>query len=188
MTKSERSLSKDLKKAASILKSGGIVIFPTDTVYGIGCRFDDSKAIDKLYLIKKTPVDQNFPILVSDINQVNKLAKVTQVAEKLISKYWPGALTIVLESLDGLTKLGFRMPDSNLVKSLIAEVGVPIIGTSANFSGQTSPKTYEELDPEFMKLAGFVIKGGCQKGIESTVVDATFDPPKIIRQGVVKLD
>jgi len=180
-------LHSNNNNAVDILKSGGIVIFPTDTVYGIGCRFDDQKAIARLYQIKGTPQNQPFPILVSNINQVKKLATITKIGQILIDKYWPGALTIILPTFVKGQKIGFRMPKSDLVKSLIDQIGIPIIGTSANFRGQKAVKNYQELDPKIIKLADLVIKGECKKGIESTVVDATFDPPKILRQGAVTL-
>ena len=176
-----------IEKAIAILKKGGIVIFPTDTVYGIGCRFDDKEVISRLYKIKKTPDGQQFPILVSDLNQVEELAVINKTGEELIKKYWPGALTIILQSKGGKEKIGFRMPDSSLIKSLVDGVGVPLIGTSANFHGSRAPKSYDELDAGFAKLADFVLKGKCQLGQESTVVDAIGDVPKILRQGAVKL-
>src|SRR3990172_8598278 len=142
-----------IKEAVKILKKGGIVIFPTDTVYGICCRFDDKDAISRLYKIKKTPVTQPFPILVSDLSKVEKLAVINKTGEELIKKYWPGALTIILKSKKGIEKIGFRMPDSPLIKSLIDGVGMPITGTSANFHGSCAPKSYEELDSVFIKLA-----------------------------------
>lgn len=176
-----------IKKAVRILKNGGIVIFPTDTVYGISCRFNDKDAISRLYKIKKTPSIQPFPILVTELSQIKKLAIINKTGEKLIKKYWPGALTIVLKSKVSKEKIGFRMPSSSLIKLLIDEVGAPIIGTSANFHGSSPPKSYEELDPDFVKLADFILKGDCQLGAESTVVDATAIPPKILRQGVITL-
>ena len=206
-------MNKDLQKAVKTLKNGGIVIFPTDTVYGIGCRFDDQKAIEKLYKIKETPKTQSFPILVSSVSQVEKLAKVNPIAQDLIDKYWPGALTIILPSRhpeyfvytqyklerriysdssrvrlgqNDTSKVGFRMPDSDLIRSLIDKVGVPIVGTSANFHGKPAPKNFGQIDPELIKLADFAIKGKCPGGIESTVVDATFNPPKILREGAIK--
>ena len=176
-----------LEKAIAVLKKGGIVIFPTDTVYGIGCRFDDKDAIDRLYKIKKTPSGQPLPILVSDLSQVEKLAVINKTGEGIIKKYWPAALTVILESKYGKEKIGFRMPDSELVRSLIDGLGEPLIGTSANFHGSRAPKSYDELDAGFTKLANFVLKGGCQLGMESTVVDATVNPPKILRKGAITL-
>ena len=173
---------KDLKKAARILKNGGVVIFPTDTIYGIGCRFDNQSAISRIYRIKGSSKSQSFPVLVSDISQVKELARVTKTAEKLIGKYWPGGLTVVLPSRhpererrnysdssaapqNDTSKVGFRMPDSDLIRFFIKEVGVPLIGTSANFHNQKTPKSFDELNPNVVKLADFVIKGRCKLGI-----------------------
>src|SRR3989344_3885958 len=177
-----------LEKAIAVLKKGGIVIFPTDTVYGIGCLFDNPKAVDRIYEIKKTPTNQPFPILVSNLSQVEDLAVINKTGEGIIKKYWPGALTIVLDSKNGKEKIGFRMPDSALIKSIIDGVGMPLIGTSANLHGSDAPKSYEELDSDFAKLADFVLEGKCQLGAESTVVDATGDVPDILRQGAIKLN
>lgn len=199
MKKQEKSKLKEIEKVVTILKDGGVVIFPTDTVYGVGCRFDNQDAVNRLYKIKGAPQAQFFPILVSKITQVKRLAKVNNSAEKLMREYWPGGLTVILIKSSDLkpglkqlrkpglrhNKIGFRMPDSDLVRSIIDKVGVPIIGTSANFHGKSVPRSFEELNPEFVKLADFVIKGKCQGGIESTVVDTTVDPPAIIRQGAV---
>ena len=196
--------AKDLKKAARILKGGGVVIFPTDTVYGIGCCFDNQEAINRIRQIKGTPRNQPFPILVSKISQVKKLAIVTKIGKKLISKYWPGGLTIILYARhlererriysdssatpqNDISKVGFRMPDSDFIRSFINKVGVPIIGTSANFYGQKPAKSFKDLDSQILELADFVIKGRCQKGIESTIVDATSDPPKVLRKGAITL-
>lgn len=176
----------ELSLAVKILKSGGIVIFPTDTVYGIGCRCDNGDALERIYKIKARPKDQPFPHLVSSLSQVEKIANVTPLAKKLINKYWPGALTIIVDCDDG-QKIGFRMPDNKNLLYIIDKVGVPIIGTSANFHTQPSPKSYEELDPDIIKKADYVLKGDCQKGIESTVVDATENKLKILRQGAVPL-
>ena len=183
----DQSLEDQIKEAVRILKKGGVVIFPTDTVYGIGCRFDDKDAVPRLYKIKKTPTGQPFPILVSSLSQIEDLAIIYKTAEELIKKFWPGALTIVLKSKNGREKIGFRMPDSQLVKSLIDGVGVPIIGTSANFHGHPTPKSYKELNPDLIKLVDFVMEGECEGGVESTVVDATFDPPKVLRRGAITL-
>ena len=182
-----QSSGDQIKEAIAVLKKGGIVIFPTDTVYGIGCRFDDKEVISRLYKIKKTPTGQPFPILVTKLSQVEDLASINKTAEELIKKLWPGALTIILQSKKNKEKIGFRMPDSSLVRSIISGVGVPVIGTSANFHGFQAPKSYKELDSDFIKLSDFVLKGECQLGMESTVVDATGDVPKVLRQGVITL-
>ena len=193
VSKSKFSINSN-NKAVNVLKSGGIVIFPTDTVYGISCRFDNQKAIKRLYQIKGTPQNQPFPILVSKIDQVKSLAIITKIGQQLINKYWPGAITIILPSRhssaapqNDTSKVGFRMPDSDLIRFLIDRVGVPIIGTSANIHGQKPVSSFADLDPKIIKLADLAISGECQKGVESTVVDATCTPPKVLRQGAVKL-
>ena len=184
-------MKKQEELALKILNGGGVIIFPTDTVYGIGCRFTGRDAIDRIHKIKGTPKTQQFPILVSNADQVEKLAIVNINARDLIKKYWPGGLTIILSSrhpelVSGSKKIGFRQPDSTLINNLTENVG-PIIGTSANFHGDPTPRSYEELNPQFIKLADFVIKGKCKKGIESTVVDLTTNKIEVLRQGAVKL-
>lgn len=181
------STIKEIESAAAIIRLGGVVIFPTDTVYGIGASSDSKKSIERIYQIKGTPKSQAFPLLISDVGQVRNKAKITLSAEKLIEKHWPGALTIILESLDGREKIGFRLPNSLLVRILIEKVTVPIIGTSANFHGKRTANSFDNLDPEFSKLADYTIEGECKLGVESTVVDASVDPPKVIREGAVTI-
>ncbi len=188
MKESESLDLNTLKKAAQIIRAGGVVIFPTDTVYGIGCRFDDPQAIARLYQIKKTPNSQQFPVLVASVKQVAGIVDITPAANNLIKKFWPGALTIVLKKADGRGKLGVRQSASSIVQTLIENTGVPIIGTSANLHGRKPPKKFEDLDTEIVKRVDFTLVGECELGIESTVVDATYDPPKILRLGAIQID
>lgn len=174
-------------QAVQVLKNGGIVIFPTDTVYGIGTRPDISEAVEKIYRIKKTSQAQKFPILVSTIDQVESYAEVTDLAKSLMQKYWPGALTLILKKKGSSEKIGFRMPKSEIVKNLIDRLGVPIIGTSANIHGQKPPLSFEQLDPQIKSKADFVIKGKCKLQKESTVVDATGDSLVVLRQGAIEI-
>lgn len=187
MDKREKLKSRQVNKAAEILKSGGVVVFPTDTVYGMGAIFNNKKAIERIYQIKQTPKTQNFPILISDIKQIKDLVTINDNAKTLIKKYWPGALTIIVNLKNSKKKIGIRMPDSEIVRSLITETKKPIIGTSANIHGEKTPTTFKQLDPKIIKLADFTIEGKCGKKIESTVVDTTVSPPKILRQGAVKI-
>lgn len=184
----ESKSTEEIEKAAQILKSGGVVVFPTDTVYGIGCLADNQRAVDRIYKIKARGKKQLFPILVSSINQVEKFAEVNQKARELANKHWPGGLTIIMYDKQKRYKVGLRIPASPLVKTLIEKTGSPVIGTSANFHNNHAPRSYEELDPNFIKLVDFVIKGECNGGVESTVVDTTVDPPKVLRQGAIALD
>src|SRR3989344_3731332 len=102
----------DIEKAAQILKNGGIVIFPTDTIYGIGCLASNKESVGRLYEIKGTPKNQKFPLLVSSVRLASQIAIITKDAGELITKHWPGALTIILKSKDRKTTVALRMPDS----------------------------------------------------------------------------
>lgn len=183
----EKSLSSEIRKAAQILKNGGVVIFPTDTVYGIGCIFDNKKALSKIYRIKSRPQTLPFPILVSSTSQAESLGAINSLARKLIEKYWPGGLTIIIKNKENNGKIGVRMPDSDVVKELIKAAEGPIVGTSANFHGHKSVSDFDSLDPKLTRLADFTIEGECKRGRESTVVDTTKGKLEIIRQGAVKL-
>lgn len=182
-TKEKLKLS-EINKAAQIITEGGVVVFPTDTVYGIGCRFDDTKAIERIKKIKKSK--QNFPLLVSNFADVNKIAYLNNQAQILAEKYWPGALTLVIKSKNGGT-IGVRMPNSKTVISLIKKSKSPIIGSSANFHGKKSPASFSDLDPKLVGLVDFVLKSDSKNKGESTVIDTTVIPYKILRQGVLKI-
>lgn len=181
----EESQLLEIKKAADILKKGGVVIFPTDTVYGIGCILNNPNAIARIEKIKGSK--QEFPVLISSIKQAHHLAKVTDAAKHLAQKYWPGQLTIILEKHFGAGKIGLRIPNHKIPISIIDETNSPIIGTSANFHGQKAPTSYEELDPTLVSLVDFVIRGKCLGKTNSTVVDATKFPIKILRKGAVEI-
>lgn len=185
MNEQEELQSEQINKAVKILKQGGVVIFPTDTVYGIGCRYDLPHAIERIKNIKSTT--QNFPILISNINQAHNLAVMDNIAINLATSYWPGALTIILLAKKSHHKIGLRMPDSDIVKNIIDKLGKPIIGTSANFHKQPPVTKSEDLDSRLVNLADYVIRGECKEKAESTVVDATMTPVKILREGVVKI-
>lgn len=180
-----------------LLDNGGIIIFPTDTAFGIGCRIDRSEAVDKLFQIRKRPQAQAMPVLVSSIDMaLDYLDSPSGIVRRLMDAYWPGALTIVAPCKTNLIyspirgngkNLGVRMPDHEIALSIIRGVGVPILGPSANFHGAPTPFRYEDLDPELMKLVDLVIPGICKTSNVSTVVDCSIDPYKVIRQGAVTL-
>lgn len=185
MTKKEESRSNDINKAIPILKRGGVVIFPTDTVFGIGCVWNNSIALARIKKIKGS--NQSFPILIDNLTQLHKLAYVTEPAQHLIDRFWPGALTLLLKSRHDRKKIGIRMPRSKITRELIAGVGVPLIGTSANFHTKKAPTHYGELDENFKKLADYTVNGECDLKKESTVVDATSIPLKILRYGALNI-
>jgi L-threonylcarbamoyladenylate synthase len=191
-------MQDDIEQATKFLKSGGIVIFPTDTAYGIGCRIDDKKAVKRLFEIRKRAETKATPVLVSSIAMARGYWEDIPdlVLEKLIKPYWPGALTIVLQSKvekvpslvrGGGENLGLRMPNNKVLLSIIEEIGVPILGTSANFAGEKTPYALEELDPELVELVDYVLTGECKGKNASTVIDCSVKPWKILRQGAVKI-
>lgn len=186
----------EVLQAVKILKDGGIVIFPTDTAFGIGCRIDDEDAIKRLFQLRKRPETKAVPVLVSDLHMAEDYVESVpqDVIDKLVKPYWPGALTIVLQSKTekilslvrgGKDTLGVRVPDHLTTLALINGVGVPILGTSANFAGEETPYTFENLDKELVRLVDFVVPGECHTKFSSTVIDCTITPWKILRQGAV---
>lgn len=187
----------DLRKAIEILNQGGVVVSPTDTAFGVGCRIDDEKAVGRLVKLKRRPQNQAMPVLVDSLKMAQKyLLPFEDRVLELIKKYWPGALTIVLpcrvelipQSVRGGGKtLGVRWPNHPVAQKLITETGVPILGPSANFPGAKTPYKYEDLDPEFLKNVDYVLPGECPVGIASTVIDCSQKPWKIIRQGAIHL-
>lgn len=204
---SPKTNEKLISRAIEILNSGGIVVFPTDTAFGVGCRIDKEKAIERLFRIRNRPLNQAVPVLVDSIEMAKDyLLPLPKEVEDTMKKYWPGALTIVypcqtkkVPSLvrgDGKT-LGVRMPDHKIPLQLISAtggsafggkvVGVPILGPSANFHGAPTPYKFKDLNQDFLKLVDLVIPGECKIGLASTVVDCSQKPWKIIRQGTVRL-
>lgn len=187
----------DKDRAISILREGGIVIFPTDTAFGIGCRMDDTKAVDRLFAIRKRPVTQATPVLVvSEDMALTYYLDPPEIVRRLMRQYWPGALTIVAKCKEELVyspirgggeTIGFRMPDHDITLAIIRGVGVPILGPSANFHGHPTPYRFENLDPELVKLVDLVVPGVCKAGTASTVVDCSVTPYRILRQGAVRL-
>jgi L-threonylcarbamoyladenylate synthase len=189
-----------MPEAIKVFKNGGIVIFPTDTAIGIGCRLDKEYSLKRLFEIRKRPKNKPLLVLVDSIEMAqNYLLPIPkEIKDKLINRYWPGRLTIIfkcdadrvpsLARNDGNT-LGVRLPDNSKLRELIKEVGVPIVAPSANFSGEKTPFKFEELNPELKKLADYVLKEdtGLQKNV-STIIDCTVTPWKIIREGEIKYE
>jgi L-threonylcarbamoyladenylate synthase len=186
------------KNTVTIVREGGIIIFPTDTAFGIGCRIDRPDSVDRLFRIRKRPPEQAMPVLVSSIEMA--LAYFTDpsdIVRHLMKTYWPGALTIVAPCKKDLiyspirgngNTIGLRMPDNQTILKIIEDVGVPVLGPSANFHGDPTPYSLSDLNPELMKLVDYVVPGECTVKQASTVVDCSVEPYKILRQGAIKLD
>ncbi len=177
-----------LARAAAILRSGGLVVLPTDTVYGIAALPTIPEAVRRLYALKGRPPEKAIALLIDDFAQVEQLvARVPPVARDLAQRFWPGALTIVFPAKDpqGGT-VALRLPDHEVPRRLIRTVGSPMATTSANLSSQKSSVTAEDVLEQLPVGYELLIDGGrCPVGIESTVIDATTSPPRILRIGAV---
>ena len=188
-----------LTEAVKILKQGGIVIYPTDTAFGIGCRIDNKKSIQKLFRLRKRPQSRATPVLVDSIRMAEKyfISPLPDNVRHIMRDYWPGALTVVYRSKQDLIPplvrgggdtIGLRIPNHDIPMALINAVGVPILGPSANFHGQNTPYKFSQLDSQLVELADYVIDGKCLVGNVSTVIDCVSNPFKILRLGGLKVD
>jgi len=182
-------------RAIEILKNGGIVAFPTDTVYGLGGDVFNVRAVERIYRVKQRSRNLPLPVLLADSTQLADIvASVPETARYLMRHFWPGGLTLVLPKKDtlpdiitaGSNKVAVRIPDHVVPISLIRGLGAPIIGTSANISDKPSPVTAEEVEQQIGSQVDLIIDvGRCPGGLESTVVDVTGETPVILRRGVI---
>ena len=189
--------NEKINEVVAVLNDGGIVIFPTDTAFGVGCRMDLEEAVKRLFTIRKRPETQATPVLMSGKDMAKKyLSPLPETVENLMDTYWPGGLTIVYncktESVPKLVRgggknLGVRMPDHDLTLEIIKNLSVPLLGPSANFHGKPTPYIFSDLDSELVKQVDYVVEGRCKTKRASTVVDCTISPWKIMRQGRVVL-
>ncbi|KAF0133161.1 MAG: tRNA threonylcarbamoyladenosine biosynthesis protein [Candidatus Saganbacteria bacterium] len=183
--KTIKANKKAIKIACEIIKSGGIIIFPTETVYGIGASALNKSAIKKIYKIKGRSFDKPLQVLISDKKQIAEFAKeISTSAQELIKKYWPGSLTLVLKKRGSRNNtVGLRMPDHKFILKLIKETG-PLAATSANISGKPAPINAKEVNI----TADLLIDGGkCKQGLASTVIDATAEKLIVLRNGSIKI-
>ena len=187
-----------LAGAAAILDRGGLVAFPTDTVYGIGCRADDAEAIERLFAAKRRPVDKQVPIIGASVEQAEALGyRVDEGIRALAARWWPGPLTIVLPAEPALragaaqpATQAFRVPDHDVALALIERSG-PLATSSANRSGE--PETYDADDVLVAfaddDLLDAVVDGGrVPGGFASTVLDLSSSPPRVLREGPITRD
>ena len=185
----------ELKKQAKLLIEGETVIFPTETVYGLGANALDEDAVKKIYEAKGRPSDNPLIVHIYEKQEVYGLAKdVSDKAEKIMDKFWPGPITIILNKKNivpyrtsgGLETVALRIPSHPIAREIIRQAGVPIAAPSANISGRPSPTkanhVYEEMNG---RVSGIVLGGDSSYGLESTVLDMTGDIPMILRPGSI---
>ena len=186
-----------INKAVEVLNSGGIVIFPTDTAFGIGCRIDDEKAVKRVFEIKKRDYSKPLLALVDSMEMAREYVSILEgVKQKLLDKYWPGGLTVFLKCnlekvpsvvRSGTESLAVRLPDHDEIRNIISQVGVPILATSANISGEKTPYLLSEVSNELISKVDFVLEGECTLKKQSTIIDCTANPWKIVRKGAVEV-
>ncbi len=194
----------DLKQAIAIIRRGGLVIYPTETLYGLGCDATNEAALRRLFEIKGRALTQPPPLLIAGEAQLTMLvADVSPTARELMAQHWPGALTLILPAQEGLSPLltseangvktiGVRESGHAIARALCEGAGVPIVATSANFSGATgnaaAPRILDDIPADFKALVDLVLDGGAVGGAPSTIVDCTSAAPRVLRRGAIELD
>lgn len=186
---------EDIAKAGEIVANGGLVAFPTETVYGLGADAFDPEAVENIYVVKGRPADNPSIVHVSCAEQLRLLTPViTPMMKRVMDAFWPGPVTMICEktyevpyvTTGGLETVGIRMPSNEAARALIDAAGTPIAAPSANLSGKPSPTSAEHVKDDFDGKIGAIIDGGpCEIGIESTVIDVTGDVPMILRPGIM---
>ena len=192
----KKGVQAQIEKGLKILKDGGVIAFPTDTVYGLGADAFNLKAVQRIFQIKNRPSHLPLPLLIADISQLTLVAEsASGVALFLARRFWPGGLTLVLPKAVSLpsylapgSTVAVRVPDHSVCLSLIRGLGAPVIGTSANLSGNPPALTADEAKQQVGDKVDLIIDGGrCSGGVESTIVDTTGETATILRQGIIAL-
>ncbi|MBU4311722.1 MAG: threonylcarbamoyl-AMP synthase [Candidatus Omnitrophica bacterium] len=175
-----------IKDAAEVLKKGGLVAFPTETVYGIAANLSDAKAIKRLCDVKKRPAGKPFTIHIARFETLKDLrVDLSEKGKRIIHKFWPGSLTIVAFNKKK-EKIGIRMPSNKIALALINAASMPIVAPSANISGGSPPTSAKEVISEMKDAIDMVLDGGTtEAGKESTILDVTAHPFKILRKGAI---
>lgn len=184
-----------IKKAGEILKKGGLVAFPTETVYGLGADGLNENAAKKIYAAKGRPSDNPLIIHITDMAALGRIAKkIPEAAVRIAGKYWPGPLTMIFEKTDavpygttgGLDTVAVRMPEDDIAAAVIRAGGGYIAAPSANTSGRPSPTKARHVKEDLEGRIDMIVDGGpTEIGVESTILDMTADPPMILRPGAV---
>ena len=192
------SIEQGLDDAVELIKSGDIVVFPTETVYGLGANAFDGNAVRKIFEAKGRPMDNPLIAHIADISWIDELAiDVSDEAKAVIKAFMPGPITVILKRSDavpnevtaGLDTVGIRFPKHNVARRFIMACGTPIAAPSANTSTKISPTRAEHVFEDMQGRIPLILQGGeCEVGIESTIVDMTADVPTILRPGAITAD
>ena len=190
--------NEELDECVETIKKGGLVIFPTETVYGIGTNAYCEDSVKKIYEVKQRPDEKPLSILVSNISEICKYGYVDNENEKkIIEKFMPGPLTIILKKREGVfdyissgkDTIGIRIPDNEIIKKILDEAEIPIVAPSANISGKPSGIVMDEILKDFYGKVDICVDGGkAQLGESSTIVQIIDNKPVILREGKIKLE
>lgn len=180
-----------IRQVVGCLQQGGVIIYPTDTTYGIGCDIFNRKGVKKIFQIKKRDSRKPFSFICSDLAEISNYAQVSNFAFKIMKRHLPGAYTFVLDATkivpDSLSTkqktVGVRIPDNAICQAIVRELGHPLVTTSANVSGQVTPQDPRDIDEQMGRLVDFVIDGGISMDEASTVISLVNDQIEVIRQG-----
>lgn len=195
----EHNIDKNIiSECAIALKEGKLVVFPTETVYGLGANALDSEAVKKIFIAKGRPQDNPLIVHISEIEEIKDVTKyIPDIAYKFMTKFWPGPMTLILPKSDkipettsgGLDSVGIRMPSNVIARELIRQSGVPVAAPSANISGRPSPTDMERCIEDLNGKVDYILGGEkCDVGVESTVIDCTTYPPCVLRPGGITLE
>jgi len=179
--------------ATELLRSGSLVAFPTDTVYGLAAYPWEEAAVERLYQVKQRPKELPIPLLLSDSAEVERVAMLPARCRALSDRFWPGGLTLVLEKKASVSRsitdrptVAVRVPNLPLARDIIRRVGGVLAVTSANISGAATPVTAREVEEQLGGRIALIVDGGsCPAGVPSTVLDCSVWPPVVLRSGVV---
>ncbi|MBF0227249.1 MAG: threonylcarbamoyl-AMP synthase [Desulfobacterales bacterium] len=185
-----------IKKASDIIHEEGLVCIPTRCLYGLAASAFSADAVNKIYRVKKRLLSKPILVFVHDYKEIEKIVKhVPDAAKRIIDKFWPGKITIIFEAKDivlnnisaNTGKIGIRIPENKVAFALVNKLKIPITGTSANISNETGVSSVEKLETAIKNAVDLIIDAGqLKEGIGSTIIDVTVEPPKILREGVIK--
>lgn len=181
------------RRAVAVLNAGGLVAFPTDTVYGLAAYAWNDDAVRRLYQVKQRPRELPIPLLLSDAEEIVCVAVFAGPCRELPERFWPGALTLVLPKKPSVSDVvsdrptvAVRVPNLRLARDLIRRAGGVLAVTSANLSGASSPVTAQQVEEQLGGRISLIIDGGpCQEGVPSTILDCSVSPPRLLRRGAI---
>ena len=182
-------------EAANIIKQGGVIVFPTRGLYGIGADALNLKAVQRVFEIKQRPLNKPVSVLINDLKDLDKVAaNVPAIAKLIMNQFWPGKVTIIFQAKKGLPKnltagsgkIGVRLPAHKVACAIVSSITVPLTGTSANISGIAGCSNIKALDPLILDRVNLVLDAGCLKGGRgSSIIDVTLNPPAVLREGEI---